>query len=172
MTRWRAAEWCSRTSSGLVVNAYTDALRLLAGRELSVAECRARLIHRGHPADEVDAAIRKLLDDGSLNDERVARAYARTAIDVKGRGRLRIARELTEKGIGREVIAAALAEVFVDADERSLVARAIQKKLRSRPRPSTEADFGRLYQYLMRQGFSPAVVSAELRKLRGGRDDD
>ena len=155
-----------------MASAYNDALRLLAGRELSAAECRARLIDRGHSEEAVEAAVAQLLQEGSLNDERVARAYARTASGVKGRGRLRIARELSEKGIARDVIAAALAEVFADVDEQSLVARALQRKLRGRPRPSTISDFGRLYQYLMRQGFSPAVVSAELRKVRGGRDDE
>ena len=155
-----------------MADAYTDALRLLAGRELSVAECRARLLDRDHADEDVDVAIERLLEEGALNDERVARAYARTAIDIKGRGRLRIARELHDKGVPREVITAALAEVFGELDERSLVTRALQKKLRGRPRPASQADFARLYQYLMRQGFSPAVVSDELRRLRGRRDDE
>jgi regulatory protein len=154
-----------------VADAYSDALRLLAGRELSAAELRARLLAREHPPPDVEVAVQRLIADGSLDDGRVARAYARTAVDVKGRGRLRIARELHDKGIARDVIAAALADVLGDRDERTLVARAIDKKLRG-ARPSGASAFGRLYQHLMRQGFSPAVVSAELRRLRGGRDDE
>ena len=155
-----------------MADAYIDALRLLAGRELSVAECRARLLDRQHGPEDVDAAIERLLEEGALNDERVARAYARTAVDVKGRGRLRIARELHEKGLARDAVSAALAEVFGELDERSLVRRALQKKLRGRPKPTSQSEFARLYQYLMRQGFSPAVVSDELRRLRGRRDDE
>ena len=102
----------------------------------------------------------------------MARAYARTAVDVKGRGRLRIARELQEKGISRETIAIALGDVFGESDERTLVARAIQKKLRGRPRPAGQADYARLYQYLMRQGFTPSAVAAELRRLRGSREEE
>lgn len=152
------------------MSAYTDALRLLAGRELSVAECRARLLDREHPPSEVDAAIERLLEDKSLDDARVARAFARTAVNVKGRGRLRVLRELQQKGIAKEVAAEAVADVFGDVDERALVSRAVQKKLRG-GRVSTPADFARLYQHLMRQGFSPSVVSAELRKLRKSLDD-
>ena len=155
-----------------MADAYTDALRLLAGRELSVAECRARLLDRDHAGEDVDVAIERLLEEGALNDERVALAYARTAIDIKGRGRLRIARELHEKGVPRDVISAALAEVFGELDERSLVTKALQKKLRGRPKPTSQSELARLYQYLMRQGFSPAVVSDELRRLRGRRDDE
>jgi regulatory protein len=150
-------------------SAYLDGLRLLARRELSVAGLRARLLDRDHPAGEVEAAIAHLLETKALDDERVARAYARTALNVKGRGRLRIQRELAEMGIARETAAEAVAEVFGDVDERSLIQRAIDKKMRGRPRAATPADRARLYQHLMRQGFSPAAVMAALRKL-GGHD--
>ena len=167
-----AAASASPTSSGSVADAYTDALRLLAGRELSVSRCRARLLDRDHDPADIDQAIERLVDDGSLNDARVARAYARTAVNVKGRGRLRVARELQELGIARDVAAAALTEVFGELDERSLIARAVQKKLRGRPKPSTPADFARIYQHLLRQGFSPSAASAEVRRLRGPAPDD
>ena len=167
-----AAASASPTSSGSVADAYTDALRLLAGRELSVSRCRARLLDRDHAPADVDQAIERLVEDGSLNDARVARAYARTAVTVKGRGRLRVARELQELGIARDVAAAALADVYGEQDERSLVARAVQKKLRGRAKPSTPADFARIYQHLLRQGFSPSAASAEVRRLRRPASDD
>ena len=151
-------------------SAYLDALRLLARRELSVAALRARLAERDHPSEDVEAAVAHLIENGSLDDGRVARAYARTAATVKGRGRLRIMRELHELGIGREVATEALAEVFGDLDERALIDRALQKKLRGRTRVVDRAEHARLYQFLMRQGFSPAGVAAALRKL-GGRTD-
>jgi SOS response regulatory protein OraA/RecX len=135
-----------------------------------VAELRARLLDREHPAVDVDAAIAHLLETRALDDERVARAYARTAATVKGRGRLRIMRELHAMGIANEIVSAALADVFGDLDERTLIARALQKKLRGRPRIASAAEHARLYQYLMRQGFSPAVSMAGLRKV-GGREE-
>jgi SOS response regulatory protein OraA/RecX len=135
-----------------------------------VAELRARLLDRDHPAVDVDAAIAHLLETRALDDERVARAYARTAATVKGRGRLRIMRELHAMGIAKEIVSAALADVFGDLDERTLIARVLQKKLRGRPRIASAAEHARLYQYLMRQGFSPAVSMAGLRKV-GGRGE-
>jgi regulatory protein len=152
-----------------VPSAYLDGLRLLGRRELSVADLRARLLDRDHPAGEVDAAIAHLLETRALDDDRVARAYARTAASVKGRGRLRVMRELHAMGIATEIVAAALADVFGELDERALIARALQKKLRGRPRIASPAEHARLYQYLMRQGFSPAATIAALRKV-GGRD--
>jgi regulatory protein len=151
----------------LGASAYADGLKLLAARELSESDLRARLLDRDHAAEDIDPAIERLKETGALDDRRVARAYARTASKVKGRGRLRVARELQAMGIARDVITEAVAEVFGDLDERALIDRAIQKKLRGK-KPTTVQDRARLYQYLMRQGFTPAAVSAALRKLGGG----
>ena len=67
------------------MSAYTDGLRLLGRRELSVADMRGRLLEREHTSEETDAAIAKLLENGALDDGRVARAYARTASKIKAR---------------------------------------------------------------------------------------
>jgi regulatory protein len=154
------------------MSAYADALRLLARRELSVKEMRDRLADREHPADDIERAIEHLLETRALDDARVARAYARTAANVKGRGRLRVMRELHAMGIAREIASEAVADVFADSDERALIAKALQKKMRGRPRIADRAEHARLYQHLMRQGFTPAGISAALRKLGGRHDDD
>ncbi len=153
------------------MSCYGDALKLLGRRDLSVADLRGRLADREHPSDEIDAAITRLLEVGALNDARLARAYVRTASQVKGRGRLRIARELQQLGIPRDIATEALAEVFADTDERALIDRAIQKKLRGGPRPKTMQERARLYQFLMRQGFTPTGVSAAMRRLGMGSAD-
>ena len=57
-------------------------------------------------------------------------------------------------------------------DERTLIAQALQKKLRTRTRPADAAEYARLYQYLMRQGFTPAVVVESLRRLRRSTDEE
>ena len=153
-------------------SAYLDALHLLSRRALTVAECRDRLLAREHPADTIDAAITHLLETRGLDDKRLAQAHARTSVEIKGRGRLRVIRELQARGVDKEVAAEAVADVFGEKDERSLVARALQKKLRTRSRPADAAEQARLYQYLMRQGFTPAVAIEALRKLRKTSDDE
>ncbi len=146
-------------------SAYADALRLLARRELTEKQLRDRLLDRDHSREEIDRVIAHLLESRTLDDERVARAYARTASGVKGRGRLRVMRELTEMGVAKQTATEAVAEVFADVDERALIAKALQKKMRGRTRIADPAEHARLYQYLMRQGFTPAAIVAALRKL-------
>ena len=154
------------------MSAYLDGLKLLGRRELSVTQLRERLLDREHSPEETEEAISRLLETGALDDGRVARAYARTASKVKGRGRLRVTRELQAMGIGRDVIAEAVVEVFGDLDERAMIDRAIQKKLRGGRKPSTIQERARLYQFLMRQGFTPAAVSAAMRRIGASPDGD
>jgi regulatory protein len=150
--------------------AYVDGLHLLGRRELSVQQLRERLLDREHDREDVDRAIDLLIDNKALDDARVAGAYVRTALKVKGRGRLRIQRELQVMGIPKEVAAEALAEAFGEVDERTLIARALQKKLRGHQKIATPAEYARVFQFLMRQGFSPATVTAVLRRHRKGAD--
>src|SRR5215471_8863486 len=145
--------------------AYVDGLQLLGRRELSVKQLRARLLDRDHSPEDVDRAIGLLLENHALDDARVAAAYVRTALAVKGRGRLRIRRELQEMGIEADVASAALAEAFGDVDERAMVRDALAKKLRGK-KIATPADHARMFQYLLRQGFSPDTVTAVLREVR------
>ena len=147
------------------MSAYVDGLKLLGRRELSASDLRSRLLDREHSPEETEEAIGRLLETGALDDRRVARAYARTASKIKGRGRLRVNRELQAMGIAREVVAEAVAEVYGDLDERALIDRAVQKKLRGGRKPTTIQERARLYQFLMRQGFTPAAVAAALKRL-------
>jgi regulatory protein len=149
--------------------AHSEALKMLARRELSTASVRTRLRDRGFSPAEIDAAVARLHASGALDDGRVARAYARTAANVKGRGRLRVMRELQQMGIGGDVAAEALGEVFGDLDERAMIGRAMERKTRGSARPMDPREHARLYQFLMRQGFSPAGVTAALRRYRTGR---
>jgi regulatory protein len=150
--------------------AYVDALHLLGRRELSVKQLRERLLDRDHSRDDVERALELLAENRAVDDARVAAAYARTALKVKGRGRLRVQRELHEMGIDKDVATQALAEAFGDTDERSMIANALQKKLRGKKKIDTPAEYARVYQFLMRQGFSPAAVTSALRAYRKGVD--
>ena len=147
-------------------SAYVDALHFLSRRSLTVSECRSRLLEREHSDEQADAAIARLLETGALDDTRLAREYARTAAAIKRRGRLRVLRELQARGVARDAAAEAVGEVFGETDERALISRAVAKKLRGKDRPVAAAEYARLYQYLMRQGFTPGVVVSVLRSMR------
>jgi regulatory protein len=152
-------------------DAYVTGLRLLARRELSTPQLRARLAARGCPPEAIDAALERLRADGALDDRRMARAFASTAARVKHRGRLRILRELEASGIDRDTARVAIEAVFDEVDEATVLERAIARRLRGAIRD--EAHFRRLHQYLIRLGFAPAAAAAALnaRFRRPPRDE-
>ncbi len=152
-------------------DAYLAGLRLLARRELSSVQLRDRLAKRGCPDFEIEAALARLREEGALDDRRMARAFASTAARVKGRGRLRILRELEAQGLDREVARAAVDEVFDEIEEPALLERALAKRLRGPIRD--EGHFRRLYQYLTRLGFPPSAITASLKaRYRRAAPDD
>ena len=143
---------------------------MLARRELSAAQLRQRLKARHFPDSEIEASIGRLRESRALDDARVARAYARTAAGVKGRGRARVQREIEAMGIDRATAREAVAETFDELDEDGLIGRALDRKLRGR-RIEDAAEFRRLYAFLMRQGFDAGKIGQAL-KDRGGKAFD
>jgi regulatory protein len=144
--------------------AYAAGLAMLARRELSEAQIRERLRRKDHEPGAVDQAVARLLAAGALDDRRVAVSAARTEAQVRSRGRAYVLRRLQAMGIADEVSAGAVNEVFGALDESSLLARALARRLRG---PSAtiqdSAHFRRLFQQLVRQGFSPSAVISALK---------
>ena len=144
--------------------AYVDALRMLARRELSEAQIRQRLARREHGQDDIDTAIARLLDERALDDGRVAEAIARTQSSIKRRGKLRVRRQIEQAGILPATARRAVDEVFGGLDEAALLDAALGKRLRGGGPIGDQAQFRRLYRYLVGQGFEPDRVMAVLKK--------
>jgi regulatory protein len=146
--------------------AYVSGLQLLARRELSEAQIRQRLARRGHAPDEIDAAIARLLEERALDDRRVAAAIAHTETRVRGRGRLRVKRQIEAAGISTSLAQDAVDAVFGDIDSDALLAAALDRRLRGRDAIEDDREFQRLYRYLIAQGFDADRVIALLRSRR------
>ena len=147
-------------------SAYLAGLQFLARRELSEAQVRQRLARRGYPTDEVDAAIARLLEERALDDRRVASAIAHTETRVRGRGRLRVKRQIEAAGISPSLAQDAVEQVFGEIDSDALLAAALERRLRGRDSITDEREFQRLYRYLVTQGFDSDRVVALLRSRR------
>lgn len=145
---------------------YVAALRMLGGRELSERQVRQRLARRGYDADEIDAAITRLVQDRSLDDERAARAMAHAETSLKKRGRRRVEQRLQAAGIASAVAQRAIQETFQTIDADALMDAALQKRLRGREQIADEREFQRLYRYLVGQGFEPDRVLSLLRRCK------
>lgn len=145
------------------------ALRLLGRRELSRHQLRARLLPRARDAGEVDHLLSDLADRGLLDDARVARAFARTASQVKHRGRDRILRELAQMGISGEVAQAAVDEACGPAGDAVSLELVLARKARGLDL-TDPASARRVFGTLLRQGFDADDIRRALARARGAED--
>jgi len=147
-------------------SAYIAALKMLGRRELSERQVRQRLARRGYESDAIDAAVTRLTSEGSLNDERAARAMAHAETSLKKRGKLRVRQRLEAAGISRAVADRAIQDTFESIDADVLMASALHKRLRGGEHIADDREFQRLYRYLVGQGFEPDRVLALLRRRK------
>jgi regulatory protein len=149
-------------------SAYVAALRMLGVRELSERQVRQRLARRGYEEDEIDAAVVRLVQNRSLDDERAARAMAHTETSLKKRGRRRVTQRLQAAGIAPAVAQRAIEQTFESIDADALMTAALNKRMRGRERIIDDREFQRLYRYLVGQGFEPDRILALLRRYKSG----
>jgi regulatory protein len=147
--------------------ARATALRLLTRRDYTAKELRTKLLDRDVPEAEVASVLANLANEGLINDRRVAESYVRVASTLKGRGRLRISRELEQRGIDRAIIRDALATLPV-ADETAAIRKFVERK--RLPARLTPAEHRRLFGQLVRRGFSADLIAKTL-KVRAVDDE-
>ncbi|MGE0593509.1 MAG: regulatory protein RecX [Vicinamibacterales bacterium] len=147
--------------------AYVAGLRVLGRREVSTAQLRQRLERQAYDPADIDAALARLQAEHALDDRRTALACARSEVRLKGRGPARVRLRLRALGLDPVLVDETLRAVFGDEDERSLVERALDRRLRqgTLSDPATER---RLHRFLLGQGFSPSLVRDVLRRRRAG----
>lgn len=138
------------------------AMDLLARREHSAHELRRKLIDKGHPVAEVDAAIGTLVRDKLLSDGRFTEMYihARTA---RGYGPLHITAALRERGIAKDMIAQHVHHN--DPVWREHAAAARRKRFGSQL-PASMAERARQTRFLAARGFTHEQIGKVL------QDDD
>jgi len=143
--------------------AYADALRWLARRELSEAQVRDRLTRRGHASNLIDAALVRLRNEHAIDDSRTAEAIARKELDIKRHGKERIRRQIERAGISSASARRAVDAAFEGLDENALLEASLAKRLRAGEGVQDDAQFQRLYRYLVGQGFDPDQVIRTLK---------
>lgn len=140
---------------------------MLGRRELSEQMLRQRLRRKGYDDPTVDAAVIRLKTERALDDSRFAHALARHEVSTRRHGRLRAQRQIEAAGIPAALAREALDEAMATVDQDELIESALARRLRQPDATiDDEAQFRRLYRFLMGQGFDSARVLRTLKKRR------
>jgi regulatory protein len=149
------------------------AVKLLAAKPRSIQELRERLLEKQWTDEATaDYALSKLKEYGYLDDERFAFGFASYRVRQKPVGRQRLARDLQTKKVSKETADAALELVYQETPEEELIARAIEKRIRLRGRPTTRQETKSLYDHLLRLGFSYDLIIRKVREASDASGDD
>lgn len=145
---------------------YQYAIGALARQMRTVADLK-RLLRRRVEEGEfgttlVELVVRRLKDQGYLNDARYAAAYSSYRRDNEKLGRLRVVTDLKRKGVHGEVIDKAIASAYGEVNEERQAREYLRRKRLQKPKDQKQA--ARVFRQLARGGFAPRVIFAILRK--------
>ncbi|HEX6803656.1 MAG TPA: RecX family transcriptional regulator [Terriglobales bacterium] len=146
---------------------YNYAVGALARRMRSVAELKRLLRQRVDMETEigrtlVELVIRRLKDQGYLNDAKYAAAYSAFRRDNERFGRRRVITDLKSKGVVSEVLEKAVDASFAEVDEEQQAREHLRRKRLQKPADKKQA--ARVFRQLMRAGFTSKTIFKILRK--------
>lgn len=146
---------------------YDYALGALARRMRSVAELKRLLRQRVESESEigqtlVELVIRRLKDQGYLNDAKYAAAYSALRRDNEKFGRRRIVTELKIKGVHGDVLDKAVDDVFGEVNEEKQAREYLRRKRLEKPKDKKQA--ARIFRQLIRAGFGSKTIFSILKK--------
>jgi regulatory protein len=149
------------------LSAYNYALNLLAARPYATRALHRKLIQKQYSAADADDAIRRLVDNGLLDDAKYAEQYARSKITTTGASKRRLQQDLYRKGIKGDLATNAIASVLEseEIDPAAVLERVAKKKLAQLGDLEPLVLRRRLFAFLARRGYDVDEIKAVVSRL-------
>jgi regulatory protein len=146
---------------------YEYAVGALARRMRTVAELKRLLRQKVEAETEfgqtlVELIIRRLKDQGYLNDAKYAASYSSFRRDNEKFGRMRVITDLKAKGVHGTVIEEAVSSAFDDVNEEKQARAYLARKRLVKPNDQKQA--ARIFRQLVRAGFRSKTIFTILKK--------
>ena len=145
------------------------AYNYISYRPRSRREVVTHLVHKGCSQDVAEAAAENLQSLQLLDDLRFARMLVRDLLSRRRSGISYIRQKLLAKGVARQTVDEVLAELVSPEGQAQTALQVASNRLRLQQRQFAHLDRmkrkQRLYQYLLRRGFSSDIASRTVREL-------
>lgn len=136
---------------------------LLSYRERSPKEIEDRLKEKGYSEEVIHRVISDLNETGLLDKKRFARMWIKDRLGFSGKGKRLITLELLKKGLKKEEIEEAFKNS--DFDELEIAKKMAERYLSHLKDTDPLKGRKKLYDYLVRRGFSFEVIEKVLNEL-------
>jgi regulatory protein len=134
--------------------AFAKAAALCSRCEYAAADISSRLLKWGLEPLQVTDVLKRLTDEGFLNEQRFAHAFVNDKFKFNGWGRLKIAHQLQAKGIDRAIIDEALTRID-EAEYRETLQRLLQARAQSTCNKEPQQARAALLRFAASRGFEP-----------------
>lgn len=147
---------------------YNYAVGALARRMRTVAELKRLMRARvEEPESEyaqtlVELVVRRLKDQGYLNDSQYAAYFSSSRRDGQKLGRRRVVTELKTRGVHAAVIEKAVDSAYEGVNEEKQARDYLRKKRMEKPKDQKQA--ARIFRQLARAGFGTRTIFTILKK--------
>jgi regulatory protein len=148
-------------ASDLEEKAKKIAIGFIEYRPRSLQETRRHLKKKDYPEDVIEHVLERLEAVELLNDTAFARYWVEQRETFKPRSKMALQQELRQKGVARDVIEEAVAEI----DELAAASKAAHSKARRWYSLPWQEFRKKLSGFLQRRGFSYAVISEVTKTL-------
>jgi regulatory protein len=149
---------------------YSKALRMIGRRPHSIQEMKRKLKEQGFEADIIGSALETLQQQNYINDEHFAKALTESRINYQRKGRNYVRQELQQRGVSRELIQGAMDQI--NPEEEYEGALTLAKKKWNLTSGTNQDKRRKTLSYLMRRGFTGAVVSKVLQEVGNGYEEE
>ena len=132
-------------------------MRLCSKAEKSSGDALRLMYRWGVPIAERQGVLDKLVEMRFIDDARYAEAYTREKSQLAGWGARKIAQNLYQKGVSKDIVAKTLSMLESD-DQRAMLEKRLQRKL---PTIKATTDYerrGKLLRYALSLGYDYDMV--------------
>lgn len=148
-------------------------IRNLSLRKKTAREAARYLRELKFPEHAIEYAVGVATEQGYIDDERYAAAYAQAHARVEKKGPRAIKQELQARGVNRELAEAAVAPLADAGLQRKAARQLGEKKALGLAREAdTQKRRVKLQQFLLRKGYDPEVVCDVTREILGSSSSD
>jgi regulatory protein len=150
--------------------AFMEALRFVGRRPRSSMEIEIKLKEKGYGEETVTRTIQKLIEQKIIDDEQFANMWTEHRLFSQKKGRRWVQQELQQKGIPKELIQEALANVDEEAEFEAAYDTAKKKWLTTKGEPFERKH--KLAAFMLRRGYSSTMVNTVLMQVTGESLDE
>ncbi len=139
-------------------------MRLCSRAEKSTGDAMRLMRTWGVPENQRDEVLKKLIDQRFIDNRRYAEAYTREKSSLAGWGARKIAMQLRQKGVEREIITEVLSTLDAEAQDNKLQEK-LQRKMRTTKATNEYELRGKLLRYALSLGYDYDQSIAILDKI-------